>query len=172
MNEVMCSIDWGLVVNALAALGSIGAALAALYIATTDRKERKRERAAGAEAQAKLIVVKANLWNDIGMEAPHYPVRCTNHGLLPILDVRLESAQMRGYPDVKPTLSDSVRALLPGGGEYASFDTSWADEQGAPFPKDGTPNHLNAVDIEAAVSFSDVNGNRWLRSNIGTLKRL
>lgn len=51
----MCTVDWGLVVSALAAIGSIGAALAALYIATRDRKERARERLAANEAEAKLI---------------------------------------------------------------------------------------------------------------------
>lgn len=95
----MCSIDWGLVISALAAFGSIGAAVAALYIATKDRRERKQERDAADEAHAKLVILNINSSTGrVGWDAPEYSVQCMNHGSMPILDVKLESAHMRGFP--------------------------------------------------------------------------
>ena len=170
----MCSIDWGLVINALAAFGSIGAAVAALYIATKDRRERKRERAASAEAQAKLVILNiTSSTGRVGLDAPEYYVGCVNHGSMPILDVKLESAHMRGFPQAQPRLSDAVtRVLPPAPGFSISFVTRWVDEKDQQFPLDENQQHVNTVDIEATVSFSDASGNHWRRSNAGTLRRL
>jgi hypothetical protein len=171
---MMCSIDWTLVISAFAALGSIGAAVAALYIATKDRRERTREHAAAAEAQAKLVILDITYSTGrIDWQAPEYYVGCVNHSSMSILDVRLESAHMRGFPQAQPTLSDAVtRVLRPAPGSNTSFVTRWVDENGQQFPLDEKQQHINTVDIEAAVSFSDANGNQWLRSNTGTLRRL
>lgn len=170
----VCSIDWNLVINAFVALGSVGAAVAALYIATRDRQERKRERAAAAEAQAKLVILDiTSNTGRVGWDAADYHVGCVNHGAMPILDVKLKSAHMRGFPQARPTLSDSVtRVLRPAPGSSTAFRTSWVDENGQPFPQDERQQRVNVVDIEAAVTFVDANGNQWERSNTGELKLL
>jgi hypothetical protein len=49
------TLDLGLVVNALSAAGAVGAAAAALMIASRDRKDRERQRLAASEAQARLV---------------------------------------------------------------------------------------------------------------------
>jgi hypothetical protein len=51
------NVDAGLYINALAAFGSFGAAGTAVWIATTDRQERKRERDAEDAAQARMVIV-------------------------------------------------------------------------------------------------------------------
>jgi hypothetical protein len=170
----MCSIDWGLVISALAALGSIGAASAALYIATRDRQERKRERAAAAKAQAKLVILDiTSNTGRVGRDAADYHVGCVNHGSMPILDVKLKSARMRGFPRAQPTLSDAVkRVLRPAPGTSTAFVTSWVDENGQPFPQDEQQQRVSVVDIEAAVTFFDANGNQWQRSNTGEITLL
>lgn len=172
MNDVMCSIDWGLVISAIAAFGSVGAAAIALYIATADRRERKRERNAAAAAQAKLVIVKVGLPTGYreGL-APEFPVVCENHSGLPILDVKLESAKMRAFPQASSTLSEFVSRIVLVGDD-ASFATKWVDENGEPFPLDRQQRSVKTVDIEAVVSFSDANGTHWQRSNAGMLKRL
>lgn len=168
----MCSIDWGLAVNAIAAFGSVGAATIALYISTADRRERKRERNAAAAAQAKLVIVKIGLPTGYREgPAPEYPVVCENHSGLPILDVKLESAKMRAFPQASAALSGFVSRIVRVGDD-ASFATNWADENGEPFPHDRQQQSVKTVDIEADVSFFDANGTHWLRSNTGTLKRL
>ncbi len=57
-------------------LGSIGAALAALYIATRDRSERRRERIAADEAQARLIQVVVTQVRGL----PDFDVEIHNYG--------------------------------------------------------------------------------------------
>lgn len=167
-------VDVGLIIDALVAFGSIGAAVAALYIATKDRSERARERAAAAEAQAKLVILDiTSSTGRVGWDAPEYYVECVNHGSMPILDVKLESAHVRGFPQAQPTLSDAVtRVLRPALGSRTSFITRWVDENDHQFPLDENQQHVNIVDIEAAVSFFDANGNHWLRWNTGTLRRI
>jgi hypothetical protein len=92
---------------------------------------------------------------------------------MPILDVKLDSAHMRGFPKAQPTLSDAVtRVLPPAPGNKTSFVTRWVDENDQQFPLDENRQHVNTVDIEAAVTFFDANGNHWLRSNTGTVRRL
>lgn len=64
-----------------------------------------------------------------------------------------------------------TRVLSPTPGS-TSFVTRWVDENDQQFPLDDNQQHVNIVDIEAAVSFFDANGNHWLRSNTGALRRL
>ena len=60
-------VDAGLIVNALAAAGAFSAALAAVGIATSDRRERARERDAEDDVQAKLVVVQADRFKPPGI---------------------------------------------------------------------------------------------------------
>lgn len=52
------NINFALVISALSAAGSFTAAAVAVWIATTDRRQRKRERDAANEAQAKLVILE------------------------------------------------------------------------------------------------------------------
>lgn len=165
-------INFGLIVSAMAAIGSLTAASVALWVATSDRRERQQERAAAAEAQAKFVIVAIGRYDRGPSGATEYEIRCTNHGALPILDVRVESAKMRGFPRAHSPLSTFVKKLLPAGGADTSFMTSWVDENGEPFPKNRDQQSINVVDIEAFIRFLDANGNQWLRSNTGALERL
>ncbi|OCB39598.1 hypothetical protein A5676_13010 [Mycobacterium malmoense] len=168
------NINFALIISALSAAGSFTAAAIAVWIATTDRRQRKRERDAANEAQAKLVILDITYsMGRVGWDAPEYSVGCVNHGSTPILDVKLESAHMRAFPQAVPTLSKSEWAVLRPTSQYsASFATRWVDENGQPFPMDKKLHHVNAVDIEAAVTFFDVHGNQWRRSNTGTLTLL
>jgi hypothetical protein len=133
-----------------------------------------RERAAADEAQAKLVILDITYdTGRLGWDAPEYHVGCVNHGSLPILDVRLESARMRRFPQAKPTLSEAVtRVLRPTPGYSTAFFTRWVDENDQPFPQDKDQQHVNNVDIEAAVTFFDADGNHWRRTNTGKITLL
>ncbi|WP_261880423.1 hypothetical protein [Mycobacterium marinum] len=167
----MCSVDWKLVISALAAFGSISAALAALYIATSDRRDRKREREAADEAQARLVVVNVGIPWHYGMKPHEFPIQCTNFSAAAVLDVKLESARMRAFSHARPTLSGYVQQVLSNDGKLASFNTSWVDATKEPFPSDAGQGVAD-VDIEAYVSFEDARGNRWRKANTGALERL
>lgn len=80
-------VDAGLIVNALAALGAFAAAAAAVWVATSDRRERMRERDAEDEAQAALMIVEPvsrGSENEKQLE-----VIVKNFGKFPVLDVTL-----------------------------------------------------------------------------------
>ena len=94
---MMYTVDWPLVVNSLAAIGSIGAAFAALYIATRDRSERKRERDAADEAQARLVQVDV----DRPRNEDTYVVRIRNYGDRPIIGAAVEGASLHKRPDAQ-----------------------------------------------------------------------
>jgi len=56
-------VDWGvvagLIINLLVAAGTFAAAGTAVWVATTDRRERQRERDADDATQARLLIVEA-----------------------------------------------------------------------------------------------------------------
>lgn len=164
----MCSVDWELVVNALAAIGSVGAALAALYIATKDRRERRRASDAADEAQARLVWVGVDRLNG---EAG-FKVRIRNYGDRPILDVGVTEASLHRRPDARWRNLEEWTAVLPPfrEGEESPEVTSsltFFDTEGEPIPK-----LIGLVDLEplfeevdttpiVAVMFTDANGNDW-----------
>jgi membrane associated rhomboid family serine protease len=57
LTDMGVDVDAGLIVNALAAAGAFSAAAAAVWIATSDRRDRKHERDAADHAQARLVLL-------------------------------------------------------------------------------------------------------------------
>lgn len=128
----MCSVDWGLVVNALAAIGAIGAAVAALWIASRDRRERKDER--HDEDRAKALLVR--LLVQAQSNRPAFSVEVRNFGPLAVMDVELVDAVWSDHPGARwDTLDTSWQArglarnhtrrpiLMPTAGADDTFDT-------------------------------------------------
>ena len=163
----MCSVNWPLVVSLLAALGSCGAAIAAVWIATRDRRERRAERLNAAKAQAMLVLVDVHA----SRGAAAFEVWVHNFATLAILDVEIASAtykpeptatfQMQGRPKLIAAKPDGQRdrlivefvdskgfSVVPGGcDEDGNFRTLAKDE-----------------DVDATVRFMDAHGHHWLRS--------
>jgi hypothetical protein len=96
----MCSVDWALVINLLAAVGSCGAAIAAVWIATGDRRARKAERLGAAKAQAMLVLLNVEL----SSSSPVFWVHVRNFGAEAILDVEVDSARFARVPNAKFTV--------------------------------------------------------------------
>ena len=127
---------WDLVINGVAAAGSIGASVVALYLARNSDRVRRREREDAAFAQARLVLV------DVidHQHSPEFWAVVSNHGREPILDVELSSAlyipnsaarciPRRPEGGYAPVLlpGDSVKIAFtfdaPGGGSlYAGLD--------------------------------------------------
>jgi hypothetical protein len=64
-------VDAGLIVNALVAIGTFSAAAAAVWVATSDRRERKEERDAADDARARLVVLWTYPRKPSGIMSPH-----------------------------------------------------------------------------------------------------
>lgn len=164
----MCSIDWGLVVSALAAIGSIGAAVIALYIATTDRRERRRERDAEDEAQAKLVIVLPRRpTNPLELQ-----VQVTNLGTKALIDVTFVEMTVEGHDlgDLQPTIGPFPVFTTPG--NYSLF-TFGPDSYGQTHPYyiavRGGPNNepqtiTETTQLRATVRWTDASGKTWERS--------
>jgi hypothetical protein len=92
------------------------AAAVALWIATSDRKERKRERDAADEVQAKLVVVSG-----VRLETLMLQMIVRNKGSHALVDVKFVSLVVAGHEnlDLSPT-SDTVLPVV-GPGEDGNF---------------------------------------------------
>jgi hypothetical protein len=109
----------GLVVNLIAALGSCGAAIVAVVIATGDRKERKTERLKAAKAQAKLVLIDVAL----SQSSPAFDLYVRNYGTAAILDVEVDSAQFARVPDATFEVSNrlwKLKVVMPTGKDIPS----------------------------------------------------
>jgi hypothetical protein len=87
----------GLVVNLIAALGSCGAAIVAVVIATDSRRERTAERLDAAKAQAMLVLLNV----EVSRGSPAFNVWVRNFGAQAILDVQVDSARFARVPTAK-----------------------------------------------------------------------
>jgi hypothetical protein len=179
---IVSAADLGLVVNALAAIGSVGAAFAALYIATRDRSERRRERDAADEAQARLVQVDVD--RPEGEAA--FVVRIRNYGDRAIIGPAVEGASLNKRPDAQWKELNEWIDILPPYREAAFEGTlplRFFDAEGDPVPKllalvgDMAP-LFEDVDEKpiVAVHFMDANGNYWTTGPFmdperGTLRR-
>ena len=94
-------INFGLVIGALSAIGSLSAAAAAVWVAlwsaARNRQENEMERHAAYEAQARLVLLEVELHNE-NPSAPFFVVLVRNCGELSILYVTLESAELASHP--------------------------------------------------------------------------
>lgn len=196
----VCAVDWGLVVNAIAALGSIGAAMAALYIATRDRRERARERLAADEAEAKLIFtgiatsnpttasVRQKVDERTGEEMeydthPRYMMWLKNESQRPILDVTVIACKMSSDPSAVAELAkSSVREIVKPGQESHAGGVKFFAPDGTRLPREKPEDErtqawdrwpvAKELGIVGWLGFTDVDGNRWARSSEGELRRI
>lgn len=174
----MCAIDWGLVVNGLAAIGSVAAAVVALVIAGRDRGERKRERESADQARAELAVVTVYL-----TRSPNFAVDVTNYGTTAILGLTILSADFATNPSSSPKLGSQIdrfdvvdcdrtpatfyidfvdgngQTALPG--TYDENRSYWAPDGARPDP----------AKVTVTVQFRDAEGTWWHRSNVGSAVR-
>jgi hypothetical protein len=166
-----------LAVNGISAAGAVGAAVAALWIATRDRHERRSERHAADRAQARLVLIEARS----SQQSIYYHLDVHNHGTQPILDVSLDTAILKGHPARwKPREgSDSViRVIRPETDEaLRSFVGEFINDDGTPITDytsdaDGNRRYPNKPDtnlISATINFTDANGNIWRLTSEGQL---
>lgn len=94
-------VDAGLLVNALAAIGSFAAAATAVWIATTDRRQRQQEQEESDRKQAGLVRLTSR-WTDLGTPKASLVVTIKNFGRLPIVDVAVTHWAFDGHDDVTP----------------------------------------------------------------------
>jgi hypothetical protein len=173
----MCAADyWGIIVNGLAALGSIGAAFAALFIATRDRRERNRERNAADEAQANLLIIEATDSN-----GPGFSVAVTNYGTRAVLNVEFDSATYDLVPDATPDLRsfDELLPVLDADRKPYRFWVGFLDEAGESIITGRTDelgnwhsDNAELSQVNLTIRWLDADGNRWKRSNRGSAERL
>lgn len=160
--------DWS------AAGASVLAAGAALFIATRDRRDRRAERAAASEAQAKLVMVNPQLVIRSGR--PTFISKIENYGAEPVLDVSIVRAQIGKYPNATAHLSDWPVLIVPRD-KPAEVLAAFTGDDGANLPPEeetgrrGYPD-IGSLNIEIWVAFADSYGNRWEKSSGGALRRL
>jgi hypothetical protein len=152
--------DTGLIVNALVALGTFGAAGAAVWVATSDRRERSDERKAADRAQARLVLVY------VAPLTTHITVTVKNYGDRPILDVTYESAKVRGFPPALflPQQHD-LNVIAPNRDtpNGATFQVHAADGPTQEFMQRRFPPAMPPGETPVAVTvrFADATGNCW-----------
>lgn len=179
----MCSVDWGLVVSALAAAGSVSAAVIALAIATRDRRDRQAERLAAAEAEAKLVLTSMTMTDPDSaswLDHPEYHMVADNNGHRPILDVTVLACSMRSDPTAAAKLPDSAVPIVKAHSHSQTSGVQFVAADGTPLPHEKQPNPRfgsswpspNELDIVGWLGFSDVHGNQWARSSKGELRRI
>jgi hypothetical protein len=170
-------IELGPLTEWLAGIAAAGAAIVALWIATRDRWERRRERDAADEAQANLVLVE--VFPSQGFAG--FDVRVTNYGSRAVLNVEFETAQFEPFPNAEPVLGERARRRIPvvdcdrePGGFWFGFV-----EDGSSVITGHTDSHGNwvsdnadATKVAAYVRFKDADGNRWRRSNRSDTERL
>jgi hypothetical protein len=99
-------IDVGLIVNAFAALGALAAAVAAVWVATSDRRQAAQQRTHADAAQAALVMIEPRKL--IGTAGLDIVVR--NYGDRAILNVICVSLDVQGNPQLAPMIP-TVKAL-------------------------------------------------------------
>lgn len=170
-------INWGLVVNALAAAGSVSAAVVALHIATRDRRERQHERDEAAKAQARLVIVKSYGWVNRGEKVPEIALICDNHSDRPILDVKPDQAWIPGFPAFSNIIGEDRTWTLLKPDDECRFSFVLADGAGTSgpsiLPDDALAGStIDYLPIVGAVTFIDAGGSRWRKFNNGDVERV
>ena len=163
----MCAVDWGLIVGALAAVGTFVAAGAALWIAPRDRRERQEERDNAAFAQARLVQVQIKQVDG----AADFAVEIQNYGDQAIIGAAVTSAWWFGHPEHTWQHSDIDRLKIVQPARDVSAAGSvrirFHDPDGNVVPTVEYDAHGNAV-VEslpvlpdAVIVFMDANGDLW-----------
>lgn len=180
LTTVGVELNAGLIVNALAAIGSLSAASVALWVATSDRRERKRERNAEDVAQSKLVVIRPlhRGYDTSTGEGPMLAIDVINCGTRAIVDVTFLSLDVEGHEhlDPRPTSEDQLPVVQPHGGfETFKFDPKF----GSQTPPDqflvalrgGGRDVRRTIDenakLTARVRWTDASGNTWERRASG-----
>jgi hypothetical protein len=170
-------IDAGLVINALTAMGAFSAAAVALWIATTDRQERKQEREDADRKQAGLVRITAR-WQSLGPGPepsgdvdPYVQVIVNNWAKLPIVDVELTRWEWDGH---EATFShpQRIEAVMPSpvatGDQAGHWEIVPTDD--ATRTALAAPTITTNTDLTVTVEFTDAGQKRWRRSNKGLLE--
>lgn len=107
-------VDAGLIANALVALGTFAAAAAAVWVATTDRRERARERDAEDTVQAKLVVVTPRRPTN----PLEVPIQVVNHGTRAITDITFIDLAVEAHDlgELQPGVGPFPVVAASGGG--------------------------------------------------------
>jgi hypothetical protein len=175
-------VDTGLIISGLAASGSFTAAAVAVWVATSDRRERMRERDAEDEAQAKLVIITPRR-PDSPLELQ---INVTNHGTRAIIDITFVGLVVEGHDhlnDLRPTIGPFSVIAAPvastqfagplAGSSLFTFDPAtyakWAPYYIA---MRGGPNGERATItphtwLTATVRWTDAHGKTWQRTGSG-----
>jgi hypothetical protein len=166
----MCSVNWALLINLIAALGSCGAAIVAVVIATSDRRQRNTERLDAAQAQAMLVLIDVEL----SQSSPGFYVYVTNFGAQAILGVEVDAAWFARVPDATFKVTNRVGPKLKVIDADRKRDTlvvEFVDGKGnsvitGQLDRLGTWRSDNAepADLDVTIRFMDAHGHHWLRS--------
>jgi hypothetical protein len=168
-------VDAGLIVNALVALGTFSAAGAAVWIATSDRRQRMKERDADDAAQAKLVIIAA----ECQQNPAELQIRVVNNSPRPIVDmtfVRIIVAA-HDFDDLQPTTGPYPPVAFSGQqiGSIFTFNPE-ADPYGSAHPYyfaiRGGPNGesktiTTSTKVTATVRWMDASGKTWERWGSG-----
>jgi hypothetical protein len=174
--------DW------LAAVATFAAVLAALGVAASDRYQRKKERENADKAQARLVLLAADLWPQREhTPTAYFRLSISNFGLLGILDVEFESAALTTRPGSSGELTDpDDERIIPiikpdhqsmagetfdfrpmdGAGQPASLGEPFLNGETWAFPME------DPTMVSATIRFIDANGNHWRKSTSGSLVRI
>jgi hypothetical protein len=156
----MCTVDWGLVINAITAAGAFFAGIVALFIATCDRKERKRERRNAAKAQAKLVL------SEVTVRESGFSVEARNYGSSAVLDVELYSAEFlsAGGSTLRPAERPLSYAVLDSDRDRngGTFFIEFIDHAGQNVL--AGKSNADPEQVLVAIRFTDSQGNHWERS--------
>jgi len=161
-------VDAGLIVNALAALGAFTAAAAAVWVATSDRRERIRERDAEDEAQAKLVIITPRRpSNPLELQ-----IQVMNHGTRAIVEIAFVGLVVEGhdFDDLQPTIGPLPVVAAPGAPSLFTFSP---EHYGPTHPYyiavRGGPNNepqtiTPSTRMMATIRWTDAGGKIWQRS--------
>jgi hypothetical protein len=157
-------VDAGLIVNALVA-AAFSAAAAAVWVATSDRRVRKRERDAKDQAQAKLVIVSPRRpANPLELQ-----IEVTNHGTRAIVDVTFVGLVVEGHDlgDLQPTIGPFPVIAAPGMFSLFAF---YPERYGPTHPYyvavKGGPNNepqtiTGSTRMTATMRWTDASGKTW-----------
>jgi hypothetical protein len=131
-------INAGLIVNALAAIGALSAAVAAVWIATSDRRQREQERRDTDEAQARLVIIEplrlAGEWRR-GVASAELAVLVKNFATLSVLDVTVVDFVIGEHPHLRPSLQPPTWPVVepnryhPDGALFSFTPPQWSEDE-------------------------------------------